>query len=118
MGVQLVILDGMRGELGLDLKPMTFNQKIKAFLFPRQDPKSWFDCPEDEFKEKVEFLTKKVTSPYLTSLFYDKFDQLTDVPLHLISAEYCTFLDDSITMAKLWKGPLKSESFRKTLQSS
>lgn len=54
-------------------------------------------------------MAKNSLSPYLSPAFFEKFDELTDVPLHLISAEFCPMLDDTITLAKLWKGPLKGK---------
>ena len=56
-------------------------------------------------------MAKQITSPYLTSLYYDKFDSFTDVPIHLISAEFCSFLDESVTLSKLWKGPTRFDVF-------
>lgn len=71
------------------------------------DPRPWFDCPEEQLKEKCIFHAKNINSPYLSPLLYDKYDQFTDVPLHLINAEFCSFIDDNVTLAKLWKGRIK-----------
>lgn len=56
-------------------------------------------------------LATEPNTPYLSPLFYDKYDQFTDVLVHLISAEFCPLLDESITFAKIYKGPLKGKCF-------
>lgn len=88
---------------------MTFLEGLKSFLFPSTDPLPWTKCDRNEFKRKINTFCKSIDSPYLSPLLYKNYDSLTDVPLYLLSGEFCPLLDDSITMAKIWKGPVESK---------
>jgi len=106
LGLLLLISEGING-LKAGLKRASYWEVAKSFLFPSTDPRPWFECSKEEFYEKFSILSKTILSPYLCALFYDKLDQITDVPMNLIGAEFDSFLDDTISVAKIYKGPLK-----------
>lgn len=71
---------------------------------PRADrtPDLWTD--DGQLKMSLDDILEITRSPFISPLLYDRFDQLPGVPLYLITTEFCPFLDESISLAKLWKG--------------
>ena len=67
--------------------------------------KSWLLKESSMKREK--FFDEIATDPYISPYYYESFDTLTDVPLHLIVGEFDPFLDDTIVLSKKWKGKVK-----------
>ncbi|XP_053213986.1 uncharacterized protein LOC128397298 [Panonychus citri] len=66
----------------------------------------WFICDKPSFSKKLQALADRTHTPYASPMTYDKFDSLTKIPMKILTSEFCPLLDESITMAKLWKGPI------------
>lgn len=66
-----------------------------------QPPKDWLARPDYDV----------IRSPYLTPYAYTKFDELSDVKLSILAFDCDPFLDESITMAKKWKGNVDLKTF-------
>lgn len=62
----------------------------------------WFlrSYPEKVFHQ----IQRKLETPYISPLFYGDFQGLKGVELYLVTCEYDTFQDDSISLAQKWKG--------------
>ena len=62
----------------------------------------WFlrDYPEKVFHK----IQRKLEKAYISPLFYGDFESLQSVDLYLVTSEYDTFQDDSISLAHKWKG--------------
>lgn len=69
-------------------------------------PEPWFLKPKPYLYKRMELIEEVTTNPYVSPIFYDDFDSLDDVSLGLIALHFDPFLDDSISMAKKWKGPV------------
>ncbi|XP_015784830.1 uncharacterized protein LOC107362310 [Tetranychus urticae] len=66
----------------------------------------WFICDKSNFSKKLKTLADRTHTPYASPLTYQKFDSLSKIPMQILTSEFCPLLDESITMAKLWKGPV------------
>lgn len=50
-------------------------------------------------------------SPYITLLNYKHLDDLSNIKLYLIVSHFDPVLDQSVTMANRWKGPVTLDVF-------
>lgn len=66
----------------------------------------WFLKPKPYLYKRMEAIEEVTSNPYVSPIFYEDFDSLKDVSLGLIALHFDPFLDDSISMAKKWKGPV------------
>lgn len=64
----------------------------------------WYACSKPELMSRFAAFGDNLEHPYLSTLKYQKFDQLKDVSCHLIGLVNDIFLDQSVDMAKKWKG--------------
>lgn len=70
------------------------------------DHEPWFLKPKPYLYKRMDLIEEVTSNPYVSPIFYDDFDSLKDVSLGLIALHFDPFLDDSISMAKKWKGPV------------
>ncbi|XP_015791598.1 hormone-sensitive lipase [Tetranychus urticae] len=75
---------------------------IKLFQTGQCDP--WYRAEKAKLQETVEKLYKITSNPYISPLYYQDFESLASINLHLIALHFDPFLDDNVTMAKKWKG--------------
>lgn len=75
---------------------------MKLFRTGQCDP--WYRAEKDKLQETVERLYKITSNPYISPLYYQDFESLASINLHLIALHFDPFLDDNVTMAKRWKG--------------
>ncbi|XP_074596676.1 uncharacterized protein LOC141851786 isoform X1 [Brevipalpus obovatus] len=78
-----------------------------SLITPRNQP--WFVCEKNSFQRKMQLLDDKMHIPYCSPLLYSHFDLLKDVKMHIIASEFCPLLDESVTLAKLWQGPVEMD---------
>lgn len=75
-----------------------------AFVTPKTKPRPWYLADKRTLRRKLDALDQITVNPYISPLLYEHFDDLKEVNLYLIALNYDPFLDDNVTMAKLWKG--------------
>lgn len=65
-------------------------------LFPSQKdvPFDWFHDPNYELLDH----------PYLSPYAYDDFEGIKEISLHILAVNFCSFLQECLTMCKRWKG--------------
>ncbi|XP_074598067.1 uncharacterized protein LOC141852828 [Brevipalpus obovatus] len=81
-------------------------RSIKRISFPRRMD-SWY-LEDGRINAKMfRQVHSLLESPYVTCPKYDRFDDLKDIELCLVTTFGCIFLDDNIEMAKAWKGPIE-----------
>lgn len=85
-------------------KRREIRRRICATLNAVSPDNAWFACEKEELLKRIEKFNNLFEHPYLSSIKYKKFAQLTDVELHLITPLFDPLHDDSIEMAKKWKG--------------
>lgn len=54
----------------------------------------------------MDALDQITVNPYISPLLYEHFEDLRTVNLYLIGLHFDPFLDDNVSMAKQWKGPV------------
>jgi acetyl esterase/lipase len=90
------------------ISPFTVNTIIETYLpkheFSDCNSKPWFHQNPSKKEAIVKHLNKYRTNPYIIPLCYQGFETLEDVGLHLFHPMYCPFLDQSVELAKKWKG--------------
>ena len=64
----------------------------------------WFRRPLGETRAVFEHNLSVLEHPLVSPLFYDKFEQLSDVNLYMVALHADPLLDNAITMASKWKG--------------
>lgn len=71
-------------------------------LYPsnKEIPSDWFHDPNFEL----------LNHPYLSPLYYNDFEGLRDVSLHVLAVNFCGFIQESIAMCKLWKGKVSLQA--------
>ncbi|CAG2113848.1 unnamed protein product [Medioppia subpectinata] len=74
------------------------------FAGRRQMPRPWYRRPEPALGVKLESLNAVVNNPYISPLL--SAPDFHDIPLYLVALVYDACLDDSVQMAKKWKGPV------------
>lgn len=67
------------------------------------EPKPWYRVDESSLKEEMKRLNETNSNPYISPLNGPEFD-FDDIPLYLVALNYDACLDDSIMLAKKWKG--------------
>ncbi|RWS26358.1 hormone-sensitive lipase-like isoform X2 [Leptotrombidium deliense] len=77
---------------------------LKGFAEFGKLRKSWYLEEKSVLKPKVERLYEITSNPYISPLYYDDFESLSNIDLHLIALHFDPFLDDNISMARNWKG--------------
>jgi hypothetical protein len=65
----------------------------------------WYRQNAIDLTEKLKHLNTSLSNPYVSPLCGEEFN-FSDIPLYLIALTYDACLDDSIEMAKKWKGHL------------
>lgn len=70
-------------------------------------PNTWYSDHGTNFKSGIQIINKKSIHPYISPINYNDFESLDDVQLTLLVGEFDPLLDDSVVLAKKWKG-LKS----------
>lgn len=79
-------------------------------MLKRDENGNW-NLVEDNSTIPMDFLTREeykvVESPFLSPVRYSKLDQLADVNLHVMAVANDPLLDESIEMARQWKGRTK-----------
>jgi hypothetical protein len=65
--------------------------------------KPWYRCPETPLAAKLLSLNAATNNAYVSPLMAANLD-FHDIPLYLVALVYDACLDDSIQMAKKWKG--------------
>lgn len=119
------VIDAIRGET--DVKDMNWSSSYKQndsgsllaaakrcidWLNPYSSPidsldNAWFACDKDELLSRISKFNNLFEHGYLSSIKYANFEQLSDVDLYLITPYFDPLHDDSIEMAKKWKGGMK-----------
>lgn len=78
------------------------DQKDLADIFNRTKQLPWYKTQERS--DIFHILANKLQHPYFSPLYYQHFDDLSSVTLHLLTGEYDPFLDENISLAKMWRG--------------
>ena len=77
----------------------------------KKDENGNWSYVQDNLSIPMDFLIrddyKVLESPILSPIRYEKLDQLSDVPLHLMALGNDPLLDESLEMARKWKGRVK-----------
>ncbi|XP_053212084.1 uncharacterized protein LOC128395648 [Panonychus citri] len=68
--------------------------------------KSWYDCDNETFEERVNQMASRITIPYISPVVSYDLETIKDLELYLISTEFDPLLDTNIELAKKWKGKL------------
>jgi hypothetical protein len=63
----------------------------------------WYRQSPTILNAKLKQLNKSTSNPYISPFLMEDFD-FDDIPLYLVALTYDACLDDSIDMAKKWKG--------------
>lgn len=81
-------------------------ENIKQFKEAKNEPDSpWYQCDYATFKSRMEYIkTFYDDNPIITPLIYKHFDELKSIDLYSLGGEFDFLLDDSIELAKKWKG--------------
>lgn len=61
---------------------------------------------EMTIRKAMSQINSRISDPFFNLLGYKHFDRLKDVPLYIQANEFDMLLDDSIELAKCWKGPV------------
>lgn len=77
--------------------------KLRILSTEEQTPLS----PMDIYRRDLNFLE----SSYLTALNYDKYEDLASISLKIMTFEFDPFLDESVCLAKRWKGGVDMKVF-------
>lgn len=64
----------------------------------------WYRKDYSNTKEVVEVTLQKLSDPFYHLLAYEHFDQLSSTKLYIQAAQFDPLLDDSVTLATLWRG--------------
>lgn len=64
-----------------------------------------------ELEAKVDRLKELTANPYISPLMYNKFELHKDTKLFILALHFDPFLDDNVTMAKTWPGPVEMDVF-------
>lgn len=72
----------------------------------------WFKCDYATFKNYADYIDSWFDHPFINPLLYeDKFHELKDVALFTFSGTYDFLMDDSIELARMWKGKTTMDLF-------
>ena len=80
-----------------------------AYLFPSGliEEFTWEEKPCDHIMHAFWQIRKFRLNPFVSPMKYAHLDDFKHVPLYIQAAEFDILLDDSIDIAKSWKGPVK-----------
>ncbi len=68
------------------------------------------DEPNEEFEQLLTNLDRLHGHRYMSGLAA-RFEQLTDIRMSIVTTNYCQYIDQSVTMAKQWLGPVQFKVF-------
>ena len=71
-----------------------------------KSPVPWYRKDLKSMEQVLKVNIKKKEDPFVNPLCYTKFDELKNVQCFIQACEFDPLLDDSIAIAKLWKGPV------------
>lgn len=87
----------------------TFNLSV-AYLIPDEvsdESTLWFRKSENEITSTVKKILKFDKNPFVSPLSYENLNELNSIPCFVQAAEFDILLDDAISIAKSWKGPIE-----------
>lgn len=88
--------------------PNDHSDDLSSYLMTRKP--TWLQSKSETIKV-YEQIYKWRKQPLYQIINYQHFDQLSQVPLHLISGKFDSLFDDSIDVGRVWKGPVTLDSF-------
>jgi acetyl esterase/lipase len=88
-----------------------FQIDCAAYMKGKEKVQPWYLADKVELEAKVDRLKELTTNPYISPLMYDKFERHKDTKLFILALHFDPFLDDNVTMAKMWKGEVEMDVF-------
>lgn len=85
-----------------------------GYLIPEcvlNKPKSWFRESFENVRSILGKALKFNSNPFVSPLCYKHIDEINDIPMLIIVGEWDVLLDESIKLAKNWKGLVDIEIF-------
>lgn len=70
-------------------------------------PVPWWRRSKEEIQQVVQHVSKKSSDPLFNPLSSSKWNSLTSIGLFIQACQFDPLLDDSIAIAKIWKGPVE-----------
>lgn len=69
------------------------------------DSSPWFMVDFETYKNYADYISSFYTNPFLAPmLYFNKFEELKSISLYAFCGDKDILLDDSIELAKQWKG--------------
>jgi acetyl esterase/lipase len=82
---------------------------LSSSLTGDRKKKPWYLSQKCDLYAHLEEIENVSVNPYVSPLFYPDMESLSNTSLHLIALHFDPFLDDSVSMAKKWKGPVSMQ---------
>lgn len=103
-----ILTPSLRPGFGAAYVPVDNSDDLTCFLKDRKP--TWFQN-KSEVVRVYKQVYKYRNRPMYHLLNYEHFDQLKKVPLYILSGKFDTLFDDSIDIARVWKGPVTFDTF-------